>query len=119
MHARGEGGDIGPDITGSNRTNLDYLLTNLLEPNATIQDEYKMVVITMRDGRTYMGNIATETDRKLELKVVGQNLLTINKSEIQSREDTPNSMMPSGLLNNLTDKEVVDLVSYLLKLEDI
>lgn len=117
MH--GEGGDIGPDITGSNRTNLDYLLTNLLEPNAIIQDEYKMVVITMRDGRTYMGNVATETDRKLELKVVGQDLLTINKSEIQSREDTPNSMMPSGLLNNLTDKEVIDLVSYLLRLEDL
>jgi putative membrane-bound dehydrogenase-like protein len=109
----GEGGTIGPDITGSNRTNLTYLLTNILEPNAVIQDEYKMMVLTMRDGRTYLGNVVSETDRQFVLKVVGQDRVTINKSEIQSQEETPNSMMPSGLLNNMTDKEVIDLVAYL------
>jgi putative membrane-bound dehydrogenase-like protein len=109
----GEGGNIGPDITGSNRTNLTYLLTNILEPNAVIQDEYKMVVVTARDGRTYLGNIVSESDRQLVLKVVGQDRVNINKSEIQSREETPNSMMPPGLLQNLSDKEVIDLVTYL------
>jgi putative membrane-bound dehydrogenase-like protein len=109
----GEGGNIGPDITGSNRTNLSYLLTNILEPNAVIQDEYKMVVVTTRDGRTLMGNVVSERDRQLIIKVVGQDRVIVNKSEIQSREETPNSMMPPGLIKNLTDKEVIDLVSFL------
>ncbi len=53
----GEGGAIGPDITGSNRANLDYLLSNVLTPNAEVQDAYKMVVVTTRDGRTHSGNV--------------------------------------------------------------
>ena len=92
----GKGGVIGPDISGSNRTNTEYLLSNILEPSADIQDDYKMVVITVRDGRTWLGNVASETDRSLTLRVVGQDQVVINKSDIQSREDTPNSMMPPG-----------------------
>ncbi|MCB0852754.1 MAG: dehydrogenase, partial [Bacteroidetes bacterium] len=67
-----EGGNIGPDITGSNRANLDYLLSNILDPSGEIQDDYRMVVITTRDGRTYSGNIASENERQVFLRVVGQ-----------------------------------------------
>ncbi len=109
----GEGGTIGPELTGSNRTNTAYLLSNILEPSAEIQEAYKMVIITMRDGRTYLGNIIAETERQLTLKVVGQDQVHINTSEIQSRENTPNSMMPQGLLNTMTDQDVLDLVAYL------
>ena len=109
----GEGGILGPELTGSNRTNTDYLLSNILEPSSDIQDDYKMVIVTTRDGRTYLGNVAGDTDRELVLKVVGQDRVTINKSDIQSREDTPNSMMPPGLINTMNDQEVLDLVAYL------
>lgn len=109
----GEGGIIGPDLTGSNRSNLNYLLLNVLEPGAEIQDDYKMVVVTTRDGRTYSGNVASENERQLTLRVVGQDAVVINKSTIQSREVTPVSMMPAGLFETLTDDEIVDLVAYL------
>jgi putative membrane-bound dehydrogenase-like protein len=109
----GEGGTIGPDITGSNRANLDYLLGNILDPSGEIQDDYKMVVVTTRDGRTYVGNVTKETERQLTLRVVGQNAVVVNKSDIQSREVTPSSMMPTGLFETLSDKEIVDLVGYL------
>lgn len=111
----GEGGDLGPDITGSNRTNLDYLLTNILEPSADIQDDYKMVVITTRDGRTYAGTVASENSANLTLKVVGQDPVVIAKSTIQSREVTPVSMMPPGLLEALSEQEVINLVAFLQK----
>ena len=68
----GEGGAIGPDITGSNRANLEYLLFNVLNPNAEVQDAYKMVVVTTRDGRTLSGNVIAETDRQITLRVVGR-----------------------------------------------
>ncbi|QRQ99662.1 PVC-type heme-binding CxxCH protein [Dyadobacter sandarakinus] len=109
----GEGGVIGPELTGSNRANLDYLLGNILDPSGEIQDDYKMVVVTMRDGRTYVGNVAKETDRQLTLRVVGQDAVVVNKADIQTREVNEASMMPTGLLDNLTDKEVTELIAYL------
>ena len=108
-----EGGTLGPDITGSNRANVDYLLSNVLNPSGEIQDDYKMVVITSRDGRTYAGNVVSENERQVTLRIVGQDAVVINKSDIQSREATSTSMMPLGLFDALTDKEVLDLVAYL------
>ncbi|GAB3696072.1 hypothetical protein GCM10027592_18720 [Spirosoma flavus] len=109
----GEGGIIGPELTGSNRANLDYLLGNILDPSAEIQDDYKMVVVTTRDGRTYIGNVAKENERQLTLRIVGQDAVTINKADIQSREVNPASMMPTGLLDPLSETEVKDLVAFL------
>ena len=97
----------------------EYLLGNILEPSAEIQDDYKMVVVTTRDGRTYLGNVVSETDRQVSLRVVGQERVIVNKSDIQSREDTPNSMMPPGLLNTMTDQEVLNLVAYLKTQEEL
>ena len=113
----GEGVNIGPDLTGSNRPNLDYLLFNVLNPSGEIQDAYKLVVITTRDGRTYSGNVISENERQIKFRVVGQESLVINKSSIQSREVTPVSMMPQGLFETLSDTEIVDLVAYLRKVD--
>lgn len=115
----GEGGNIGPDLTGSNRANLDYLLGNILDPSAEIQDDYKMVVVTTRDGRTYVGNIAKENERQLTLRVVGQDAVVLNKSDIQTREVNPASLMPTGLLEPLSDAEVKDLVAFLRSNESL
>ena len=115
----GEGGEIGPDITGSNRANLDYLLSNILDPTGEIQDDYKMVMITTRDGRTYAGNVASESERQVTLRVVGQEPTVIAKSSIQSREVAPVSMMPEGLLGTLTDAEILDLVAYMRTTEQV
>lgn len=109
----GEGGNIGPDLTGSNRTNVNYVLNNVLNPSEEIQDDYKMVVVTTRDGRTYSGNIVGENTRQITLRVVGQDAVIVNKSDIQSQETTDVSMMPPGLFDMLRDQEVLDLVSYL------
>lgn len=109
----GEGGSIGPDLTGSNRTNTNYILSNVLNPSEEIQDDYRMVVVTTRDGRTYSGNITGENERQLTMRIVGRDAVVINKSDIQSRETTDVSMMPPGLFDSLSDEEVIDLVAYL------
>ncbi|MEO5599777.1 MAG: PVC-type heme-binding CxxCH protein [Cyclobacteriaceae bacterium] len=109
----GEGGIVGPDITGSNRTNVEYILSNVLNPSDEIQDDYKMVVVTTRDGRTYSGNISAENERQVTMRIVGQDAVVINKSDIQSREQTPVSMMPPGLFGALSTDQVLDLVAYL------
>lgn len=108
-----EGGEIGPDLTGSNRSNLAYILSNMVYPNEEIQDDYKMVVVTTRDGRTYMGNAISENEKQLTLRVVGQEPISISQSNIQTREVSNSSLMPEGLLQTLSDQEVLDLVAYL------
>jgi len=117
MH--GEGGNVGPDLTGSNRTNTTYLLNNILEPSSIIQDDYKMVVMTTQDGRTYSGNIIAENERQYTLRVVGQDDLAINKTDVRSQETTNKSLMPPGLLNTLTDDEVINMIAYLKQLDPI
>ena len=109
----GDGGEIGPDLTGSNRANVEYLLANVLDPNAEVPEAYRMVVVTTRDGRTFSGNVMAETDRQLTLRVVGRDPVVMRKSDIQSRDATTTSLMPPGLFDALADREVVDLVAYL------
>src|SRR5262245_39897103 len=57
----GVGGKIGPDITGSNRPNLDYLLENILDPGAVIPNEYKVTVLELVNGRVVTGIVKGET----------------------------------------------------------
>ena len=109
----GEGGAIGPDLTGSNRANLEYLLANVLNPNGEVQDAYKMVLVTTRDGRTLAGNVIAENDRQITLRMVGRENAIVSKSDIQAREVTAVSMMPTGLLDSLSDREAIDLVAFL------
>ena len=110
----GHGGNVGPDITGANRSNLDYLLGNILTPSAIIQDAYKMHIVLTDDGRIYSGIPAEENERQLKLRVADrQQPTTIAKSQIESREIAPVSMMPNGTLDTLSDAEAVNLLKYL------
>lgn len=116
----GHGGEIGPDITGANRSNMEYLLSNILTPSAVIQDAYKMHIILMSDGQVYSGIPAEENERQLKLRVADrQEPITIAKSEIESREIAAVSMMPEGIFNNLKESEVVDLIRYLQSVKQV
>lgn len=108
----GAGGMVGPDLTGSNRANLDYILAQILNPSEVMQESYQLVIVTTRDGRTLSGTVAAEDNQQLTLRMVGQDSI-VTKSEILSREKSPISMMPEGLLKTLKDDEVRDLIAYL------
>ncbi len=110
----GHGGNVGPDISGANRSNLEYLLGNILTPSAIIQEEYKMHIILTDDGRVYSGIPAEENEQQLKLRVADRNEpVTIAKSQIESREIAPVSMMPQGTLETLSDADAVHLLKYL------
>jgi putative membrane-bound dehydrogenase-like protein len=108
----GSGSKVGPDITGSNRANLDYLLENVLDPSAVIPNEYKATVLTLQNGRVVTGIIRAESPAALT--VVTQNeTLTVPVNEIDERSTSPTSMMPDDLLKPLNEDEVRALVAYL------
>ncbi|MEM0895993.1 MAG: ThuA domain-containing protein [Verrucomicrobiota bacterium] len=114
----GEGGIVGPELTGSNRADLNYLLLNILYPNEDIADAYKMVMVTTVDEQTLAGSIAEEDGQKLVLNMVGQKT-TVPKSDIVSRQPSEFSMMPAGLLQTLTQEEVLDLFRYMQAKEQV
>jgi putative heme-binding domain-containing protein len=114
----GEGGIIGPDITGSNRADLDYLLLNIFDPSGDIPDAYQMVMITTKSGQLLAGTVTGEDDQKVVLNMIGQQSV-VAKSNIQSRETVPVSMMPDGLLQTLEKQQALNLFKYLQTKEQV
>jgi putative heme-binding domain-containing protein len=108
----GEGGKIGPELTGAQRTNPEYLLTKVLDPNAVVARDYQMTVITTTKGRTLSGIVKEEDEKTLTL-VMEKETLRLAKAEIDDRQATKLSLMPEGLLAKLSDEEVRDLIAYL------
>jgi putative membrane-bound dehydrogenase-like protein len=108
----GVGGKVGPDITGSNRGNLDYLLENILDPSAVIPNDYKATLITLQSGRVVTGIVRGETPEALTV-VTANETLTIPVKEIDTRKISDVSMMPEDQLKPMTDAEVRALIAYL------
>jgi putative membrane-bound dehydrogenase-like protein len=108
----GEGGKIGPELTGSNRDNLDYLLSNLLDPSAEIGRDYRMSVVATKDGRVLTGMVVEKSASRLALQTATERLV-LAPEDVESVTDSPVSMMPEGQLDQLTREQVRDLIGYL------
>jgi putative heme-binding domain-containing protein len=108
----GEGGDVGPDLTGSQRANLDYLLENVLDPSAVVPNEYKVTIVETKNGRTLAGIIKSETPAAITVQLQNETVV-VPKGDIESRTPTKMSMMPEGIFEQMRMDEVRDLVAYL------
>jgi len=109
----GEGQNVGPDITGSNRADLNYLLENVLDPNAVIGKAYQLNLFTMKDGRVMSGVIKDENPAAVKIAMMGGVEFTLPVADIGKREVSKLSTMPEGLFDALQPEMVVDLVKYL------
>jgi putative heme-binding domain-containing protein len=109
----GQGGRLGPDLTGSGRDNLDYLLENIVDPSAVVSADFRMTVLHLQDGRVFNGMIAAKTDRTLTLQTMTEKL-TLERSDIAKSEELPMSLMPEGLPDALGEKQMRDLIAYLM-----
>ena len=108
----GEGGKVGPDITGSNRADLNYILDNIVDPSAVLGNDYRMTVLETADGRIISGLVQQETDSALTIRTLNDTLI-IAKDLIESRQISLLSLMPDGLLDQLAQDEIRDLIAYL------
>ncbi|MFT5153117.1 MAG: putative membrane-bound dehydrogenase-like protein, partial [Planctomycetota bacterium] len=108
----GEGALVGPDLTGSNRSDLSYILTNILDPSAVVPLEYRATIVRTHDERILTGILSAETDDSITLKTEYDEVV-VDREEIDAIRLDENSMMPEGQLATLTEQEVADLVAYL------
>lgn len=109
----GRGEQIGPDLTGYERTNLDYMLVNTVDPNAGIREGFRTFQVETKDGRILMGFVESRDSTKLVLRDLAGQLTTISVEDIATEMALPTSLMPEGLLKRLTEKELRDLFAYL------
>ena len=107
----GEGGKIGPDLTGGNRANMDYLLGNVIDPSAEVPRQYTTSVIALESGRVITGVVVGETASVLSVQT-DKELMKIAVSAVDERSRSNKSLMPDGLLDPLTDAQVRDLVAF-------
>lgn len=116
-HRRGgEGGSVGPDLTGvGRRLDRRALIESILEPSKVIADEYAAFDIERRDGEIFTGRIERDDAREVVVRTGSavDPLVTIPKSEIAGRRRSAVSNMPMGMVNVLQKEQILDLLAFL------
>ncbi len=118
----GRGGSTGPDLTGlAGRFSPRDMLESLLEPSKVISDQYQATTFILKNGRVVHGRIvnaggdnwSVNTDMT---KPDGNE--NVNRNSVLQIVPSTTSMMPEKLLDPLNEKEVLDLLAYLLSRGD-
>lgn len=109
----GDGQAVGPNLTGSDRHNLDYLLANLVDPSAAVAVAYRMSVFSLDDGRVLSGVVTAENERTLTIQTQ-QRPEEVDKQLILERKTSDVSLMPDAILGQMKEEEVVNLIAYLM-----
>jgi len=110
----GEGKTIGPDLTGSNRGNLEFLLINIVDPSAVVPKQFTTSVIALSDGRVITGVTVSETEQAVVIQT-DKEQLTVARSDVETIRKTGKSLMPDGMLDTLTPEQVRDLFAFMMR----
>ena len=106
------GGDVGPELTGSDRANPDYILENVLDPSAAVAREYTLTNVATTDGRLVSGIIREQNDRSVTVQTANERIV-LPREDVEEVKPTGISMMPEGQLERLNPQEIRDLFAYL------
>ena len=117
-----DGGGVGPDLTAvAGRFNVRDLLESIVEPSKVISDQYAAVSIATKDGRMVtgrVGNLFGDSLRVIEDMFDPGRATNVRRADIDEIKPSNVSVMPVGLLNSLTETEILDLVAFLLARND-
>lgn len=108
----GEGAKTGPDLTGSGRADLDYLLTNAVDPNAVVGKDYQVWSIRTKKKRSIVGMVTREDENTVTVQTENEPVI-LPREVIDKMTLSEFSMMPEGLLQALSRQELIDLIAYL------
>ncbi|MBM3976012.1 MAG: DUF1080 domain-containing protein, partial [Planctomycetes bacterium] len=108
----GTGGTLAPDLSGANRKDLEYLLSNMIDPSAVVGQDYQATVLELRDGRILAGIVKPSSPEAVTLQNEAGTTL-VAREDIAVQRPSTVSTMPDGLLDSLSSEEIRDLVGYL------
>jgi putative heme-binding domain-containing protein len=110
--AQAERGRIGPDLSGVNNRNMDTLLNDILNPSSAIQDRYTNYILETKDGRIHDGLIVSESSAAVTIRGEARDI-TVLRENIKDLRSSSISLMPEGLEESLSRRELADVIRYL------
>jgi len=115
---QGEGGFGGPDLSSaSGRYSSSDLLDNILNPSKVINEQYGLMIYSMKDGTTQFGRTVNRAGDTMMVATnpndPGGSEIRFRMTDLESTAPSRVSFMPEGLLNTLTQEDVLDLLAYL------
>ncbi|NNE92033.1 MAG: DUF1080 domain-containing protein [Verrucomicrobiales bacterium] len=111
----GQGGQLGPDLSGAAEMGLEAVLRNILTPNAAMESGYRIYRVEMKSGEIIDAFFVSEDKNAVVIRQLGLSDRRIPKNEIASTKFIRRSLMPEGLLDALSDEQAADLLAYLMK----
>ncbi len=109
----GEGGELGPNLTGYERSNLDFMLQSMVDPSAGIREEFTQFQVVTEDGRVLTGLLTDQTPLAITIKSADNKTTVLPRDEVEILQGMQTSLMPEGLLQRLSDEQVIALMQYL------
>ncbi|MEO9931514.1 DUF7133 domain-containing protein [Rhodopirellula bahusiensis] len=109
----GEGGKVGPDLTGYERSNLDFLSLAIIDPSAAIREEFTNYRLLTTDGQVLSGLLENQTPDTVTIRTAEGNAVRVNRDDIETLQASPVSLMPENILDALSPEDVGDLLAYL------
>ena len=112
IHA-GEGGKVGPELTGMAVHPAHELLIHILDPNRSVEGNYRAYTVSTDDGRVVTGLLAAESKTAVELVDAEGKRVAIQRDEIDAFQPSPNSLMPVGFEKQIKPEGFADLLAFL------
>jgi putative membrane-bound dehydrogenase-like protein len=113
-----EGKDFGPKLTEiGSKYAKDGLLDAIVHPSDGISFGYEGWELKMKDGSTLSGIIASKTETSIDLKLPGGAKQQIKTSDVASKKEMKESLMPEGLYQNMSNNDLANLLGYLESLK--
>ncbi|HYG74060.1 MAG TPA: PVC-type heme-binding CxxCH protein [Planctomycetota bacterium] len=114
-----KGGKVGPDLTSYQRDDLSTMLTSIIDPNAEIREGFQNYLVTATDGRRLSGIVADQDANVVVLRGADGTEVTLRRTEIKKMVPAGSSLMPEGILDNLSDEDIRNLFGYLRQSQPI
>ncbi|MBL9185674.1 MAG: c-type cytochrome [Verrucomicrobiaceae bacterium] len=111
----GEGGAIGPELTGYDRANVDFWLDNIFTPSLEIREGFGAYTVKTKGGQLLTGLMDAQDANGIVLKDLAGNKTAIKQADIEKLEASPVSLMPEGLTAGMSDTDLKDFFAYLMK----
>jgi putative heme-binding domain-containing protein len=114
---KGEGQQIGPDLSGVGAMGIQGVLRNVLDPNAQLESGYYRHDVALTDGSLVSGFLVEETKEALTIRAIGTDPKVILRASVANHSVSKRSLMPEGLIEGFTERQVADLFTYINSLQ--
>ena len=111
----GEGGQIGPELTGYDRSNADFWLDNLFMPSMEIREGFGAYIVKTKGGQILTGLMDAQDAKGIVIKDMANNKTALKQTDIESMTASPVSLMPEGLTTGMSDADLKDFFGYLMR----